>query len=267
MTLHLLLLAAAAATNAAPAPAEPARQAPPGAAVAPCRAGPPEPTTFSTLRDNQTAVCAYDVNDLYRRLGAIISSPDAQISMESAARVFGLPPMESSYDSSRQASYTTILYGADGWKLRLWLRESAYPLDETLPPAFTPGVRPTRLADIDTLDVRYDITITLPAGADTPERCMTAADAAALALAGGWTDDTVRSAMMVTDFGQGSPSYLGKDGQHFAVFLRKQAGTLPTEAEMKGECVTRALFMQPPKKLEKQDGPASDLAPLRPAHH
>lgn len=240
---HLLLAAIMAAASAMPAQAiEPADA---------CQPAPPEPSGSPALRPNSTAVCSYDVKEMYRRLGQIISTPDEQISVEAATVVFGLPPMDSSYDSARQASYTTVMTGVGGWKLRLWLRESAYPLDGT-PPAFTRGPRqPHRLVGIDQLDVRYDITITLPEGQDTPGTCMTAAEAAALALSSGRTDDTARSAMMVTHMGPGSPSYVSKDGQRFSVSLRRQAGRLPTEAEMKTNCVVSAVFMQPPKKDRK----------------
>lgn len=260
MRSRLTLLAMITAPVAVPAQAEPVTERQAAEAAEPCRAGPPEPVSSPVLRPDSTAVCAYDVKDMYRRLGQMISTPDARMSVESATRVFGLPPMEASHDSTRQASYTTVVSGAGGWKLRLWLRESAYPLDQKLTPAFVPGVRPSRLVDVDRLDVRYDITITLPDGADTPDHCMTAADAAALALAGGRKDDTVRASLMVSHLGPGSPTYVGKDGQRFSVSLRQQAGRLPTEAEMKANCVISALFMQPPKK-------AAEIVPARPLQH
>lgn len=239
MTLPLFLLAMMATGIAAPAqaitPAEP------------CQPGPPEPSSSSNLRPHSTAICDYDLQEMYGRLESVISAPNAQLSAESVTSVFGLPPMTTGYDDARQASYTTVITGKDGWKMRLWVRESAYPLVDTLPPAFVPGVRPTRLVDIDKLDVRYDITITLPDGANEPGRCMTAADAAVLALASGRKDDTVRSSVEVTDFGPATPTFVGANGQRFSVSLSRQASTMPTEAEMKADCVTRVLFMQPPK--------------------
>lgn len=240
MKLRLFLLAMAATGISAPAlatmPAEP------------CEAGPPGPATSLPRRPYSTAICTYDLKELYGRLGMIISEPNAQLSVASAISVFGLPLMDTDSDNAREASYTVLVSGKGGWQMELLLSESAFPLYDTLPPVFVPGARPERLVPIETLDVRYHITITLPDEAGTPDHCMTAADAAALAIASGRRDDTLRTGLQVTDLGPGSPTFLGANDQRFSLFLGRQAGRLPTSAEMKTNCVTRAFFMQPPQK-------------------
>jgi hypothetical protein len=182
---------------------------------------------------------------MYQRLAEIISRQNVQISVTDATGRFGLPGMRSDFDDKRQASYTMAVSGEGGWKMRLWVRESAFPLNDERHPAFTPGERPKRLFAIDQLDMRYDISITLPEGADTPDQCLTVAKAAKTALATGWEDQSLRSMASVTDGGPGDPTYV-RAGVTIVMRVKQQTGSLATKAEMEASCVTDMIVMQLP---------------------
>jgi hypothetical protein len=210
-----------------------------------CHRGSDEATTSPSLRPTRTAICPYDVKDMYRRLAEIISRQNVQISVTDATGRFGLPGMRTDFDDNRQASYSMLVSGKGGWKMRLWVRESAFPLNDTRQPAFTPGERPKRLFNVDQLDMRYDIRITLPEDMDAPGQCLTVANAAEMARATGWEDHSLQAMMSVTDGGPGEPTYV-RAGVTIVMGLKQQAGRLATKAEMAASCVTDMIVMQPP---------------------
>lgn len=211
-----------------------------------CRLIEPAADDVAQHRAWQTAVCAYDQTELYSRLRSLIAQASAPLDANRAIRTFGLPQLTTRDASMRQASYMVSVNGMGGWTMFLWIRESAFPLRESEPPAFKTGPVPERIVAADALDYRYDIRITPPAADDARDKCLTIGDAAQLALNTGWKDDTFRAFLGVTDRGQGSPHFVANNGRAFYMPLSRQAGDLPTSAEMSEQCVKSIGFMQPP---------------------
>lgn len=145
-----------------PASARPRRAAP---APAACRAGPPvdenPPGAAPLLRPTPTAVCVYDLTALYRRLMPLFTARPTNWSVEYVERLLGMPPMHTSYDSARIATYSAILSGAGGWELRVWVRDAYYPLDAR-PPRFVPGPRPRLLARRRAATVKINLMLDQP---------------------------------------------------------------------------------------------------------
>lgn len=212
--------------------------------LTPCRSGAPEPATSLNLRATPTARCPYDLDNLYQRIGNLLQKGPRSYNATSAALTFGLRAMIAQYDSDRSASYQMRMDGEGGWSMLLWVRESAYPLDGK-PSAFAPGVQPRRLIEINALDIRYDITIMLPAGT-APGRCLTVADAAAELTHAGWTDATSLAGLSVRDGGVADPTFKAAKGGTTIILAMQGRGHVATQAERAAQCVTDITVIQPP---------------------
>ena len=194
----------------------------------------------------QKAICTYDQTELYSRLKSLIAQASAPLDADRAIRTFGLPQLTTRYASTRQTNYMVSVSGTGGWSMLLWIRESAFPVRESEPPVFKTGPVPERIVAAEALDYRYNIRITPPAADHSADKCLTIGAAAQLALNTGWKDDTIRALLGVTDGGPGSPHFVANNGRAFYMPLARQAGDLPTPAEMSEQCVTSIGFMQPP---------------------
>jgi hypothetical protein len=204
-----------------------------------CRPGPDRPGTSADQRPGGTARCPYDRDTLVQRIGHLIErSLHDPVEAGTVAAAFGLPAMTTSYDSTRKAAYAVTVTGKDDWKLFLAVGEALYPLDEALAPAFEPGPHPRRLIAREKLDVDVRIALFPKPGAKGPAGCITPARLAAFAAAAGWEDRTILSPTHVTDGGPGYPFYAGPDGRHLSFLLDRQAGSVPSPAEMATSCVT-----------------------------
>jgi hypothetical protein len=229
----------------APASARLRRAAP---APAACRAGPPvdenQPGATPRFRLTPTAVCAYDLAGLYRRLMPLFTAPPTAWSVDYVERLFGMPPMRSSYDDTRIADYAAILRGAGGWELRIWVRDAYYPLDAR-PPRFVPGPRPRRLARRDDATVMIDLFLSEPRGTvPGAGGCLSVAAALAGAFRAGWRD---RSNEIVILDGP-APRYpaFGRGRRSFQLTF-PMAGLSSTQAELEATCAADMSFTQEPR--------------------
>jgi hypothetical protein len=172
-----------------------------------CRPGPAETSRFESLRASPTAICPYDLGVLYRRLGELLDNSRGRgFNVEKAPYNFGLPALSTSYDSNRIPNYEIGVSGAGGWEMQLSVKEAKYPLDGTAA-SFKPGIYPSRLADVDALDVPYDITLLLPDKAKLSAQCMNVQVAVETLERAGWKDDTVRANPSVADGGHADPTF------------------------------------------------------------
>jgi hypothetical protein len=228
-----------------PAPALQRRSAP---APAACRAGPPVdenmPGATALLRPTATAVCAYDLAALFRRLTPLFTAPATVWSVEYVERLFGMPPMRTAYDDARIADYGVILTGAGGWELRVAVREAHYPLDAR-PPRFVPGPRPRRLARLDDATVMIDLFLSQPRGiVPGASGCLSVAAALAGAARTGWQDRSME--MMIVDGPAPRYPYFGRGRRSFQLTF-PMAGFDVTQSEMEATCAANMTFNQEPR--------------------
>lgn len=212
-----------------------------------CRAGPPvdenAPGATTRLRPTATAVCAYDLAALYRRLTPLFTAPPTLWSVEYVERLFGMPPMRTAYDDSRIADYGVILRGTGGWELRVGVREAYYPLDAR-PPRFVPGLRPRRLARLDGATVMIDLFLSRPSGVvPGASGCLGVAAALAGAARAGWRDRSME--MVIMDGPAPLYPFFGRGRRSFQLAF-PMAGFDATPSEMEGACAANMSFDQEP---------------------
>ena len=244
LALLSLLLPIASASLSAPADARP-RSAP---APQLCRPGPEVDENSPgaiRLRLTRTASCPYDLAALYRRIRRLFTAAPDSLRVETIEHLFGLPAMRTAYDSERIADYTTILRGAGGWELRIWVREAYYPLDRRRRPRFVPGPRPRRLGDIRDATVMIGFLLTAPRN-PTPgaSGCLSVAAALAIAARAGWQDRSLD--YDVVDGPAPRYPYFRRGRTRFGVRFPIR-GLSPEPDEMAAACVTELDFDQEPR--------------------
>jgi len=220
-----------------------------------CRPVSREPNPlFPDLRPESTALCPYGVGELYQRLTRLLDTSRPRGAGEAAA-ILGLPAMPTQFDGKRQARYVTKASGDAGWEMRLWVRESAFPLSEDMPAAFSypPSAEqshiPTRLFDWDDLDLRYDIAIKVPRNDEAARRCLTVRQAVEHLHATGWRESWV--SLILGGGGHVEPYYTAPDGRK--LFLKMMLPYRASEEDMRTTCIKVLTLMLPPRATRETD--------------
>ncbi len=208
----------------------------PGAAAA-CQIGAPRPALME-LRPTPTAICNYDIGEVQARMMRLFGGGASTLSVESVERLFGIPPMTTSYDDPRTSDYTTIISGAGGWTLMVSVRESFVPINNG-PAKFIPGLRPRRLDLFENSLALVDLALkTPPAESRCPPEPFVSGAAAA-----GWADVTWR--VVVTDGGRANPTFIAPDGARSVMIL--PSGFVQP-------CLTQLMFSKSPAGRQPQFG-------------
>jgi hypothetical protein len=178
----------------------------PPTGAAGCTAGQPLADNIGAIdfRPSPTAACGYDLKDVRDRIVRLMYGDSSNLSVESVESLFSIPPMTSSYDSSRVALYKMMISGPDGWSLDIDVNESFFPTNEGVA-KFVPGLRPKRLDLFQNSAASVDFMLFTGNGSSCPEEPFVSA-----AKAAGWRDVTAR--VRVTDGGQAYPTFLSPDG-------------------------------------------------------
>jgi hypothetical protein len=152
-----------------------------------CIEGPSQPAAFPTLRPHRTAICSYDFDQLVARILLLSINTSQPDSVENVERAFDLPQMTTSYDSPRIASYSMILSGRDGWRLRLDVREGFYPTDKG-PTAFEPGLRPKRLYSVEKAKLWVGMIMLEASPGPAPVQCLPVTPLITAIRGAGWQE-------------------------------------------------------------------------------
>ena len=91
-------------------------------------------------------MCDYKIDEVRRLISRLFRpSKNSKLRVEDIEGLFDLPEMTTAYDDPREAEYMMKVFGPDGWKLTVQVREGFFPTNHGLP-KFVPGLRPRRLA-------------------------------------------------------------------------------------------------------------------------
>lgn len=191
-------------------------------------------TSSAPLRPTQTAQCPYDLDDLYRRMVALLTVEEGRIDLESTERLFGLPRLHTAYDDPRWTSYSVQIGGGENdsqWTAIIQFGEGFYPLVDTRPLYFRGSERPVHIRPGERGDIDLSIDVlAVRVGPDSPG-CLTLARFVEQAAAAGWKPP---------DFPIWNP--------HGPPTLSFERGglTLFPASGLAGECLTRITLNQAP---------------------
>ncbi len=163
-----------------------------------CTEGVPEPATpFMADRPPvRVAHCAYGRAELIERFARLLESKAPRLELETVERMFGLPPLVTSYPSRLSAWYDLKLrggQGADEWIAFVNFRENYYPLDDSRPPRLTEGDRPTRIDPDDHGSILFSLRLYEETPKPGSPKCIPVSLLYDRALGSGWRDDTESS--------------------------------------------------------------------------
>lgn len=168
-----------------------------------CIKGTPKPVDplAPSLRPEPTARCPYGLDELAKRLTALLVDKQSPDSVETVEKALAIPEMTTAFDDPRDAEYDMDVTGKGGWKLRIFVVEAFYPTNKG-PARFVPGLRPKRLYKVTDASLRVQLTLD-----DLPKTVQCTPDATMLRnilAKAGWKEIWIRP--LVTDGGRPDPS-------------------------------------------------------------
>ena len=215
-----------------------------------CTEGAREPVTpFFPDRLVRIAHCAYGRAELVERFARLLESKAPRLELESVERMFGLPPLETSYPSRRSAWFDLKLRGGQGgdeWIAFVNFREGFYPLNDSRPRRLTEGKRPARIDPDDHGSILFSLRFYEDRPKPGSPQCIPVSMLYDRAIDSGWEEDT--QAGYSSHMESKSVVMIRGDRTYFPDVTT--AGYVATRADIEATCFNEGRIDQEPTKPE-----------------